>query len=225
MNRIYGWALTLGSPLTLIGLINHPTGMRSDDFADVMRSMVAIIPANTTLHATLLAITVVVALGYVGLARRLGLDRPMVQLGLIAHFIGVVAAFSAATVDGFIFGRISTIYLARPVEEVEIARGLFAIAASWVWMWGRVWLIAFAFAMAIWSTQLLRGQGAARLLGLYGLGAGLIIAPGLITGFLPQAIPVTAAVFGALALWGTAAGILLLRGDLQPAGDELESVA
>ena len=208
--RIHGWVLAVASPLVLIGLANHPVAS-SYNILDAIRSMIAIGYINAVVHGTLMFITIVLLFGFVGLSRSLGMDRPLVQAGLIAQSVATFAALCAGTIDGFVFRGIARLYADATPEQGELVRGLFRLSGSLVNVWGRIWLIALAAAMILWSFELLRRDGPARHLGAYGATAGLIGALVTVSGFLPLSVLVTASTFGSIALWGMIVGILLLR--------------
>jgi hypothetical protein len=213
-DRLFGWILALVSPLALIALANHPVASGGDFLSTLKIVATQIGTINAFVHSALMVMTIVLLFGFYGFARRLGFEHPLVLAGFIAQAVGTVAALGAAVIDGFVFWRIAIAYADVTPDQVDMVRGLYNLAGSIVYGWGRLWLLSLAAAMLLWSIFLVKRQGAGRFLGAFGIIAGTIIIVGTLLGMLPLVIMVTAATFGAIAMWGTAAGILLLRDDL-----------
>lgn len=211
--RVHGWVLAIASPLALVGLANHPVASGTDLLA-ALRAMEAIGYINSIIHGFLMAMMVAVLFGFIGFSRRLGFEQPLVQAGFLAQCVGTFAALSAAIIDGWVYRRLAIAYVDTAADKVDLIRGLFNLSAAMVATWGRLWLIGLAAAVLLWSIVLMRREGPARTLGVFGVLAGGISAIGSLTGFFAMAATVNAMIFGALALWGMGVGVLLLRDKL-----------
>ena len=209
--RIHGWVLAVASPLSMIALANHPVSSGPDLLVNLELLRGGLGLFNAAVHSFLIAMMVVLLFGFIGFSRRLGFDRPLVQAGFVAQAVGTIAALCAGIVDGFAYRRIAFIYSDATAADVDLIRGLYNLSATFTYTWGRVWLIALSAAMLLWSIQLVRQGGAARIIGGYGIAAGAIAIIGSLTGMLSLSVLAVASVFGAIALWGTAVGILLIR--------------
>ena len=205
----YGWVIILGSLAAVAGMAVHPTG--GPDIIANVRDMVEHGGFNMAVHFGLLATYLILVLGFVGFSEWLGLDRITVRGGLIAYCASVGAGFAAAISGPIAMRTIAFGYANAGPEQVEYIRAAFRVAGAQNFAWGRAWMIILSAAILLWSVELFRRQGGARLLACLGLvvgAAGVIGIPLALISLSPSALVFL--VLGQTA-WGIGAGVLLLR--------------
>ena len=211
-DRTYGWIIIAGSIAALGGMAVHPTG--GGTALEMVRDLIAEGGFNAWLHGLLMAVYLVLLLGFYGFSLRLGMHRPLVQGGLIAYAAGVFAAIAAAISVGLrLSHRRLRLCQCRPGPGQFIVAA-FRVAGAYNFAWGRMWMIAISAAILLWSLAMRGEKGAARAIALLGIAVGIVGAIGIPTGLIPLTVIALVGLIAAQTLWSVAVGVLLVRGKI-----------
>ena len=148
-DRIYGAALILGTVASLGTGMLHPTGgdlLRSPEtFEHVAR-------INVLAHALALAGVWLTAFGIVGLARRLGTQRPDVTAAAVAYGLAAVTLVLAAITDGLVSTRLAERLIGTDVAaERDLYKTLMTFCYYVASSLSRFYVTALAIAILLWS--------------------------------------------------------------------------
>ena len=99
-SSIYGIALIVGAVGGVVTMIFHPTSHDLIGPVDQIARRNEIITVAT--HGLALVSIPISLFGFLGLSRRLGLDRPLVSAALVFYSFAAVAAMCAAVASGLI---------------------------------------------------------------------------------------------------------------------------
>lgn len=174
-------------------------------FAEATRQAFAI----RFVHATLIGVTVLLAFGYSGFALRLGLDRPLVRLGLVTYLFGCAAMIGAGVINGLAFPEMVERFADEPLEAKERA----AAVLTYGWVLNQaiaaVGLLAWSAAVLAWSLALARLSGAWRWIGIAGIAIGALGALAFLSGHLRLDVHGFGLFVLVQALWSVAVGVRL----------------
>jgi hypothetical protein len=208
-STIYGVSLILGSLGLIITMLFHPTG---EDLRSTGEGTVHMIQIAVYTHALAIGSIPVGFLGFWGLSRFLGADRPTVHGALILQGFSGIAGLCAAVCSGF--GATS---LAKQTMRTDdaLAKQFLQTIYQYNGMinqgFAKVMLVALTVALMMWSACLLRSKGFGRILGIGGM---LIGSVGLIA-FLLGVLRLDVLGFGlfvfANSSWTLAVGIWMIR--------------
>lgn len=205
----YGWIIIVGSLAALAGMAVHPTG--GPDIMENVRNLVEDGAFNMAVHFSLIVIYLVLVLGFVGLSDWLGLGRISVRGGLVAYCASVIAGIAAAVSGPIAMRTMAFAYSSATPDKADYIVSAFRVAGAQNYGWGRMWMIALSAAILLWSIELVRRTGFAKILAFGGFlvgAAGVIGIPLALIPLTPGALVIL--VFGQTA-WSVGAGILLVR--------------
>jgi hypothetical protein len=160
-------ALLVGvlAPLLIMGM--HPTG------SGLVAGGARLVLINHMVHGVSIAAQPLVFLGLLGLWRTLRSD--VATAGLVCYAFGIVAILSAAVLSGFVAPAI--------LEE----RPLLLYTGALNQAFAQVGVTASGVAIALWGTALWQSARAwdiARVAGATGVIVGLVLALGVVSGWL-----------------------------------------
>ena len=146
-------ALILGSIAYIALMAVHPS--------HVGAPVLGHLSLSALVHGTALFINPILAFGFVTLAMRLGLDRPLPLLGLSFYLFAAILMTLAGTMSGLIIpeildaGRDPPRMFAMATEDPEARRMLLQTLATYtVWLnrsFAQVHVALFSIAMLLWS--------------------------------------------------------------------------
>jgi hypothetical protein len=195
-DRIAGAAMIGAALLSMLAMAHHPTHVDSSGLVEFV-------------HAAMMVLSAVMACGFAHFALRRGFARPAILAGLVAYAIALFAGIGAATINGFVVPA-----LAHHGDALG-GRDVFLLAWEGNQALARLGVFATAAAYALWSIDFLRRPGIEpRLIGGFGLAAGLVPAALLASGALDMRVAGAMLVYAASASWAIAVGQHLARGRL-----------
>lgn len=209
--RAYGIILIVGSLLAFGGMSLHPSGGGAP--LEMVRRIIQSGSFNAAVHGFLMAVYLLLVLGFFGFSRWLGGNRPLVQAGFIAYVAGAFAGIAAAISAGFVMRSIALGYTDAGPGQEDLVRNAFRVAGAFNYAWGRMWMLAISIAVLLWSIALLRRESPARLVALFGIAVGGVGTIGFVTGLISLSIMAVLGVIAGHTLWSVAAGWLLVRRD------------
>lgn len=195
-----------GSTALIIGWVGyiavmmvHPTGFSGPAIGHVS--------LNDAVHWTALSLMPVLACGYVGMARTLGLSRPLPMLGLMFILSSLFAGMVAGVVNGLVMSEVFEA-AARPGGEA------FEVLKSGYW-WLNQAFAAIHYAFAAVATGLFglawMQRPGQRGLGVTGVAVGLGFLGWLATGLWRPDVHGALFVVLAVGAWTIAAAFALRR--------------
>lgn len=207
--RAHGALIIAGSVLALAGMAVHPSG--GGKVMDTVRDLAANGGFNAYVHGFLIAVYLGLTLGFFGFTRWLGGDRIAAQAGFVAYSASAVAATAAAMSAGFVNRTLAFAYLTAKPEEVNSVVAAFRVSGAFNYAWGRTWMIALSAAILLWSIELVRQDGRARLLGWFGVSLGVVSIAGFVLGIIPLTVVALIGIIAAQTVWSVGAGVLMQR--------------
>jgi hypothetical protein len=205
-SKIYGWALIASAVgLVATGLF-HPTHLH----AASPGAMEHLLRLATGIHVLVLAAIWLSLVGLIGLSRQLGIGSPAVAGALAAYGIGVLAAFCAAILSGFVMPE-----LARSHSAADDAarQGMKLMADYSVLLNGafsKVHIVGASLAILLWSMAILR-KGFSKILAFVGFASLLLPVAVVLNGRLHMSVHELLGVVLVEGVWLTWAGVLLIR--------------
>lgn len=188
-DRLGGAALAGASMLSIVAMAHHPSGAGHSALAQMV-------------HATMIAIVLIVFAGYIRLAARRGLHRFSNLVALVVYGAGVVANVLAATLNGFVVERV--VAHGAPEDILRLCWELNQVLA-----YGGVYAISIAFLS--WGADLSRERGVRRVIGVVGLAAAIAPAALLMTGAVAMNVAGALIVYALQAAFGVLAGVWLMH--------------
>lgn len=190
-DRIAGAALIVAAALSMLVMAHHPTSAQ----ATLMGEMV---------HGAMITLIAIIGYGLTHMARRIGLDRPLVLAGLIALMIGIFGDIGAGTINGFV---VTALAAKGPIDPNIASLAWEANQAL-----ARLGVAATGAAYLLWSIGFVRQGGWARWLGLFGILAGVVPFALLATGLLRMNLHGAIPIYAGQSIWAVLAGLYLWSG-------------
>lgn len=195
-DRALGALMVAAAAATFVAMGHHPSSAHDGALA-------------RGVHGMMIAAVILLTAGFLHLARRLGLARPEVSIGLVAYLLAVAAGVGAATINGFVVPALTG--GAGPA----VGHDLFRFAWEANQALARIGVYATGAAYVLWGSVLARQPGLqARGIGAIGVlvGAGSAALLGL--GAVRMNVGGAFLVYAAHGLWAALVGIQLYRGRL-----------
>jgi len=208
--RAAGAVLIGGSILEIAAMAHHPS-VHAHDLAAVLVQLRALSAASAWVHGVLIALLLTVFFALTEFAWQRGITRPAIRAGLIAYAAGVVAMMGAALVDGFVTPRVAILAAGLGAADLSITAQLLHLCVLFNQALARLGAVAMSVGITAWSVDLVRGAGAERALGVFGVAIGLGSAGALILGALQLDVHGMMLVLLLQVIWTTGVGVLLLR--------------
>lgn len=171
-SSIYGIALIVGAVGSVVTMIFHPTS--HDLLAPVDQSARRNEIIAVATHTLALVSIPISLFGFLGLSRRLGLDRALVSAALLAYSFGTVAAMCAAVASGLIAPIITRRMLTVDESMRQPLRLLLWYDSLLNQGFAKVFFIALSFALIFWSVSILRISRFAQAVGIIGCVVALV---------------------------------------------------
>ena len=208
--RAAGALLIAASILELIAMAHHPS-VHTTDLAQAIVQLRALSAASAWVHGVLIALMLAGFFALTEFAWQRGIGRPAIRAGLIAYAAGVVAMMGAALVDGFVTPRVAMLGPGVSATDLQITAQLLKLCMLFNQALASLGAVAMSAAIIAWSLDLVRGAGAERALGVFGVAIGLGSAGALILGALQLDVHGMMLVLVLEVIWTTGVGVLLLR--------------
>ena len=208
--RAAGALLIVASIFELIAMAHHPS-VHAADVAQAIVQLRAVSAAAAWVHGVLIALMLAGFFALTEFAWQRGITRPAIRAGLIAYAVGVVAMTGAALVDGFVTPRVAMLSPGVSATDLQVTAQLLKLCMVFNQALASLGTVAMSVGITAWSVDLMRGAGAERALGLFGVAIGLGSAGALILGALQLDLHGMMLVLLLQVIWTTGVGVLLLR--------------
>ncbi len=204
-------ALLIGASILEIAAMAHHPSVHAHDIAALLVQLQALSAVSAWVHGVLIALMLTVFFALTEFAWQRGITRPAIRAGLIAYAAGVVAMMGAALVDGFVTPRVATLSTGVSATDLQVTSQLLKLCVLSNQALAHLGAVAMSVGIAAWSLDLVRGAGAERALGVFGVAIGLGSAGALILGALQLDVHGMMLVLLLQVIWTTGVGVLLLR--------------
>ena len=205
-----GALLIAASMFEIVAMAHHPSA-RAADAAQAIAQLRAMSALATWVHGVLIMLMLVGFFALTEFALRRGLVRPTIRAGLVAYAAGVVAMTGAAAVSGFVTPRVAMLSTGVSATDLRVTAQLLDLCMLFNQALARLGAVAMSVGITAWSVDLVRGTGAERALGVFGVAIGLGSAGALILGALQLDVHGMMLVLLLQVIWTTGVGVLLLR--------------
>ena len=162
-------------------------------------------------HAVAIASVCAFAFGYATLARRLGLQGPLVLAGLTTYLIGCIAMIGATITDGFVTTHIAMDAITGTPERVAFAYNLIRYAGVALNDMARLGWLLQAVGTLAWSAALVQQRGFHRTAGVVGVLSSLLVIVLIAGSATYMTMTSLLSVLVAQLAWNVAAAVLLVR--------------
>jgi hypothetical protein len=136
--------------------------------------------------------------------------------GLLLVGVGFMAMIGAGAINGFAVPAFATDFRGIGPADARGAAMLLRLCWDLNQALASIGAVAWGLGLLAWSAELASREGAARLVGLLGGVAALVIAAGVGFGFIRLHVGGFIAVTALLSAWSVAAALLMLTGRLAP---------
>lgn len=208
--KAYGWLLIIASILAMGFAFAHPQ-LSSRQLAGVMHELAAGATFNGWIHGVLIALYLCIAVGFAGLARRLGPERPAATAGLVFYIAGTLAMISAAVINGFALGIFAGRYPNLGADQTAALASSINMVGSISGVWAGIGAVGTSAAILAWSSLLVRRRGGVRWIGGGGIALGLATIGMLVSGTLILNVHGFLLLVVSQAVWTIAIGAALVR--------------
>ncbi len=178
---------------------------------EILQGIAGLQVLKEVVHGVAIASVCAYAFGYATLARRLGLQKPLVLAGLTFYLLGCVAMIGATILDGFVTTHIAMDAITGSPEKIKFAYSLIYFIGTVLNDLAKLgWILQAAGTLA-WSIALLHKIGFNRAIGVTGfVSSGLVVA---LIAASPVDMTMTSllSVLFAQLIWNLAAATLLMR--------------
>jgi hypothetical protein len=176
--------------------------------AQVLAGIAALASLKALVHGVAIASVCAYGFGYAALARRIGLQRPLVLAGAVAYLLGCAAMIGATLVDGFVIPHVAVDAVAAPAR-IGFAYDLAHYLGIVVNDLAKLGWVLQALGAAAWACTLVRSRGFARLAGVVGLASGALVCALIALSGTLMSMSALLGVLLAQLLWNVAAAALL----------------
>ncbi len=208
--RFSGWAILVGSSLSVFAMARHPSTDASGT-AERLAEMAGEAELSALVHGSLIALMLLVLVGLLGLAAVLGWRLGRVRLGVTAYSVGVLCMVGAALVSGFIVPGLASSYADGSPAELEAVVPVFSFCFRANQALAKIGVVAMSTGIFCWSLVLLERRSWARGIGILGLVVGTLPVVGLLSGRLALHVHGMLAVVAAQAVWSVCVGMWLIQ--------------
>ncbi|HXO16516.1 MAG TPA: hypothetical protein VN835_09235, partial [Steroidobacteraceae bacterium] len=162
----------MASIFELLAMAHHPS-VHAHDLATVLVQLQALSAVSAWVHGVLIALMLIVFFALTEFAWQRGITRPAIRAGLIAYAVGVVAMTGAALVDGFVTPRVAMLSPGVSATDLQVTAQLLKLCMLFNQALASLGAVAMSVGITAWSVDLMRGAGAERALGVFGVAIGL----------------------------------------------------
>jgi hypothetical protein len=207
--RAAGITIIGASILSVCFMVYHPR-VHAHGMSEFVEAIRAELLVNGVVHGSLIALSGVLAAGYSVLTARI--DGVLARIGLVSFGLGVVCGTAAASINGLIMPQFVLSAARKSSADLDALRPILDFCHSANQVCSRMWVVALAIAIVLWSLALVQRTGSARTIGVLGILLGLTPLVALALGYLPMDIHGVLAFIVTQTIWSVAVGVLLIRG-------------
>jgi len=208
--RTAGIAIATAAVVSTIFVALDHSGGGSNPL-EILQGIARLQDLKEVVHGVAIASVCAFAFGFATLARRMGLHRPLVLIGLTTYLIGCVAMVGATITDGFIITHIAVDAIHGTPERVAFAYNLIHYAGVALNDMAKLGWILQAVGTLAWSITLVRENGFNRAAGVVGVLSSTLVVALVFGSATNMSMTSLLSVLLAQLIWNFAAAVLLMR--------------
>lgn len=212
--KIYGILLFVTTVAAMLFVSHHPVADLHDK-ATGLQAIMRLSLMDRLVHGGLIAMMLLLAVGFSGFSWRLGIEHPAVMAGWLSYLIGVVAAMLAAVIDGFIVPDLAAAFAARPMEQ-PVAYDMLILCGDAIQALTKLGFVLMNLGLVFWGHALMHHRGMARWIAVLGMAIGGFSGVFVLTGAQHLDPPRLMAIMAAQSLWNLTIAIWMIRGLRRP---------
>jgi hypothetical protein len=209
--RNAGILLVVATVLAVAAMAHHPS-VTSRETAQAIEQIARMSDLSAWVHGVMIGVLLALLYVFTEFAWRRGIALPLVRVGLIAYFVGVLAMIGAAMVSGFVITQVASLTPHATDADLRISGQLLILCSVLNQTFASLGVLLMSAGIIFWSLDLFRGPRLARLLGMFGLLVGLLPPAALTFGALHLNVPGMTQVVLLQLVWNFGVGVLLIRG-------------
>ncbi len=163
----YGWLLAITTLISLAVIAHHPMADLHDPSRG-LENVVALAGPARWVHGGAIAFVLMFAVGFSGVAWRLGISHPLVMMGWLSYVSGAILMMPAALLDGFVIPEIA----GRMVAERQAAYDLIAFCGILIQAFAKLAFALQALAAVAFGGALMHRPGVRRWIGVFAMAVG-----------------------------------------------------
>jgi hypothetical protein len=208
--RAAGIAIVAATIISTIFVALDRSGGGSNEL-EILQGIARLQGLKELVHGVAIASVCAYGFGYAALARRLGLQRPLVLAGLVTYLFGCVAMIGATIIDGFVTPHIATEAITAAPERIAFAYNLVHYLGTVLNDLAKLGWILQAVAALAWSITLIHERGVNRLIGITGFLSSALVAIIVFASATDMTMTSLLSVLLAQLIWNIAAAVVLIR--------------
>ena len=209
--RNAGVLLVVATVVAVVAMAHHPS-VTSREPARAIEQIPSMSDLSAWVHGVMIGVMLALLYVFTEFASRRGIALPLVRIGLIAYFVGVLAMIGAAMMSGFVITQLASLTPHATDADLRISGQLLILCGVLNQTFASFGVLLMSVGTVFWSLDLWRGPRLARLLGMFGLLVGLLPPAALALGALHLDVPGMTQVVLLQMVWNTGVGLLLIRG-------------
>lgn len=206
---IAGVLLMLATLLSVVAMAHHPH-VTAPDITQAIQQLKDMAELAAWVHGSLIGLMLLSFWCLTEYSLRRGVEKPLVRAGLVFYGAGVVAMIGAATVSGWLTGRVATLVPNPGDTDLHVMAMLINFSGAMNRTLADLGAVAMSAGILAWSLGLLRDRGWTRAVGALGVPVGLAPAVLLISGGMHLDVGGMTAVVVIQGIWNMALGVLLV---------------
>jgi amino acid transporter len=207
---VAGSVLIGGAVLQILAMAHHPSLTRGD-VTSALEQLRAMASLAAWVHGILIALLLLSAWAVGEFCVWRGMRRWPTRAGLVFYAAGVLGLIGAAIISGFVTASAATLVQGSGTPELQSAAQLLGFCGLLNRALANFGSVALAAGIFIWSVDLLRTAGFARVVGAIGIVAGIATVFGILSGAIHLDVHGMTLVALLQSAWSISAGALLIR--------------
>lgn len=208
--RSAGVAVAIATVVSTVAVALDQGGGGSNTL-EILQGIAQLQAQKALVHGVAMASVCAYAFGYASLARRLGLQLPLVLAGLVAYLMGCMAMVGATIMDGFITPHIAADAIMGSPERIRIGYELVHYVGLALTDLAKFGWVLQAIGSLAWAMALLAQRGLGRAVGVVGVLSAAMVCAAVLASPANMSMAAILGVLLAQLIWNIAAAIYMIR--------------
>ena len=171
--KVAGYAMAACAVLMIVAIAMHPQAEHRH-MSEVVTEIGRLAPMLAFMHGTVIAFVIVLLFAMCVYSLRRGLRRELVLGALVVYAAGAGVLVLAALIDGFLVSAVARSYIGASREALRDGASILRACGAAIQILSKFGIVALSAAIALWSADLVRDGGRARIAAIIGFAAALI---------------------------------------------------
>lgn len=203
---VYGWLLAITTIVSLAVIAHHPMADLHDRSRG-LENVVALAGPAQWVHGSAIAFVLMFAVGFSGVAWRLGISHPLVMTGWLSYVCGTIVMMAAALIDGFIIPDIA----GRLAAERQAAYDLITFCGVMIQAFAKLAFALQALGAVALGGAFMHRPGAQRWMGLFAIAVGGLSGAFILTMQMGFDVERLLIYMAAQSIWQLVAAVWMIR--------------